>query len=65
MNEFYQEVKKCLAQGKEAVLATIIASSGSTPRKAGSQMLVKADGSIQGSVGRDEHTPALLPDYWK
>ncbi len=51
MNEFYQEVKKCLAQGKEAVLATIIASSGSTPRKAGSQMLVKADGSIQGSVG--------------
>ena len=51
MNEFYQEVKRCLSQGKEAVLATIIASSGSTPRKAGSQMLVKADGSIKGSVG--------------
>lgn len=51
MNEFYQEVKKCLAQGKEAVLATIISSSGSTPRKAGSQMFVKADGSIRGSVG--------------
>ena len=34
-----------------AVLATIVATRGSTPRKAGSKMLVRADGSLLGTVG--------------
>jgi xanthine dehydrogenase accessory factor len=36
------------------VLCTIIHSQGSTPRHAGSKMLVYADGSISGSVGGGE-----------
>lgn len=34
-----------------AALATIVATRGSTPRKAGSKMLVRADGSLVGTVG--------------
>jgi xanthine dehydrogenase accessory factor len=36
------------------VLCTIIHSQGSTPRHAGSKMLVHADGSITGSIGGGE-----------
>ncbi len=44
-----------LEQKQEAgVLCTIIRSQGSTPRHAGSKMLVKSDGSIIGSVGGGE-----------
>ena len=39
------------AEGRAAVLVTILETRGSTPRKAGSQMLVKNDGSIQGTIG--------------
>ena len=38
-------------QGIPAALATIIASQGSTPRKAGSRMLVLNDGAIYGTIG--------------
>lgn len=51
MNEIFQELREILEQGGEAVLATIIASSGSTPRGAGSRMLVKTDGTIRGTIG--------------
>lgn len=51
MKELLKEWKQVMKQGKEAVLVTIIASSGSTPRGAGSRMLVKQDGSIKGTVG--------------
>jgi xanthine dehydrogenase accessory factor len=34
-----------------AVLATIIASEGSTPRKAGSRMLILKDGTFYGTIG--------------
>lgn len=39
------------AEGRPAVLVTVLGTRGSTPRKAGSQMLVLADGSIRGTVG--------------
>ena len=39
------------AQTKPAVLATIVARHGSTPREIGSKMLVLPDGSTVGSVG--------------
>lgn len=35
----------------DSVLATIVATRGSTPRKAGSRMLVRPDGSMLGTVG--------------
>ncbi len=37
-----------------AVLCTIVKSSGSTPRHAGSKMLVFPDGKIYGSIGGGE-----------
>lgn len=40
-----------LAQGRATVLVTVVETSGSTPRKAGSQMLVLEDGSIRGTIG--------------
>lgn len=51
MKALFEELANVLAKGEEAVLVTIIASSGSTPRGAGSRMLVKADGTIKGTVG--------------
>lgn len=41
-----------IEQGQErAVLVTMISSKGSTPRKAGSQMVVYPDGSLVGTIG--------------
>lgn len=51
MKELFEELRTVLKKGDEAVLVTIIASSGSTPRGTGSRMLVKKDGTIKGTVG--------------
>jgi len=51
MLEIYQELVKVIAKGERAVLATIISSQGSTPRKAGAKMLIKEDGTFVGTVG--------------
>jgi len=40
-----------LNKGEGGVLATVISSKGSAPRKAGAKMLVKSDGSFIGTVG--------------
>jgi xanthine dehydrogenase accessory factor len=39
------------AAGQPAVLATIIATRGSTPRNVGAKMLVLGDGKIIGTLG--------------
>lgn len=51
MEELFRELEQQLVCGREGMLATIIASSGSTPRGAGSRMLILPDGSIRGSIG--------------
>ena len=51
MKHLFEELIRNMEAGKAAVLATIVASYGSVPRGAGSRMLVKADGSIAGTVG--------------
>jgi xanthine dehydrogenase accessory factor len=38
-------------RGQQAALVTIVETKGSTPRKAGSKMLVYADGRTLGSIG--------------
>lgn len=40
-----------LNQGEEAALATIVATKGSTPRKAGAQVLFYRDGRTAGTIG--------------
>ncbi len=51
MLEVYQELVKGISKGERAVLATIVSSQGSTPRKAGAKMLIKEDGSFVGTIG--------------
>ncbi len=51
MLEIYQELSNITANGGRAVLATIISSQGSAPRKAGAKMLIKEDGTFIGTVG--------------
>ncbi len=51
MLEIYQELARIISKGERAVLATIISSRGSTPRRAGAKMLIKEDGTFIGTIG--------------
>ncbi|WP_295447751.1 XdhC/CoxI family protein [uncultured Thiodictyon sp.] len=49
--DLFSEIIKLSRNGCPSVLATVIESIGSSPRKAGAKMLVRSDGSTLGSVG--------------
>lgn len=51
MQKIFEEAIQSLKNGQPCVLATIIKTRGSAPQKAGAKMLVKADGSIVGTLG--------------
>jgi xanthine dehydrogenase accessory factor len=51
MSDIYQEIVRIREEGGEAALATIVSATGSTPREKGAKMLVRADGSISGTIG--------------
>jgi xanthine dehydrogenase accessory factor len=51
MQEIYQEINNLIQNRERAVLATIVATEGSVPRKAGTKMLIHEDGTVTGSVG--------------
>ncbi len=51
MRELFRKLNKCISGGEDAVLVTIIASSGSVPRGSGARMLVTKDGRIAGTIG--------------
>ena len=51
MLEIYQELANIAVKGERAVLATVVSSRGSAPRKAGTKMLIKGDGTLVGSIG--------------
>ncbi len=51
MKELTKRLISALESGERAVLCTILASSGSSPRGAGARMAVFADGSTVGTVG--------------
>ncbi len=51
MQSFTREILEKLNNNKSLVQVTIIEQDGSTPRTAGTKMLVFADSSIQGTVG--------------
>jgi xanthine dehydrogenase accessory factor len=50
----FETLAACQADGTPAALAIIVETAGSTPQKTGAKMLVKADGSIVGTVGGGE-----------
>lgn len=49
--EIYREIEAQLSAGETVIQATVIQTRGSTPRKEGSTMLVKSDGSLVGTIG--------------
>ena len=51
MQEIFSDLKKIIEQGIPAVFCLVTDTTGSTPRKAGSKMLVFADGSVKGTIG--------------
>lgn len=51
MQEIFNDLKTVIEQGIPAVLCMVTGTTGSTPRKAGSKMLVFQDGTIKGTVG--------------
>lgn len=51
MRQMFKDMSALLSSGKDLVLVTVIASSGSTPRGAGARMLIADSGRICGTIG--------------
>ena len=51
MVEIYKKILDALSRGESTALCTVSQSAGSSPQKAGSKMLVYADGRIDGTIG--------------
>ncbi len=51
MKKLFREMTSLLRNGESFVVATVFNKTGSAPRSDGSKMVVRADGSIIGSVG--------------
>jgi xanthine dehydrogenase accessory factor len=51
MQQVIREMSIQVSRGEPFVLATVVTRNGSAPRSAGAKMLVRADGSISGTVG--------------
>ncbi|MCK5823535.1 MAG: XdhC family protein [Bacteroidales bacterium] len=51
MDSIYKKISEIEKSNDSAALCTIISTTGSTPRKTGTKMIVYEDGSIYGTVG--------------
>ncbi len=51
MNAVYIEIAELLKRDSQGVLCIVTQTAGSSPRKAGSKMLVRSDGSTYGTIG--------------
>ena len=51
MNKWIANVHRILDQGQHLVMATVLSQTGSTPRTAGTRMIILPDGEIFGTVG--------------
>ena len=50
-DEIYTQITAAFEAGESVALATVAQTLGSTPRKAGAKMVIRADGSFAGTVG--------------
>ena len=50
-HNLWDEISSALMRRQPLVVATVVRSSGSVPRRIGAKMLVSPEGSIRGSVG--------------
>jgi xanthine dehydrogenase accessory factor len=51
MDEVFSEIARSLREATPLAVATVAATSGSTPRKPGARMAVRPDGSYCGTIG--------------
>lgn len=58
----YEELSELEARGDGGVLCTVIRTQGSSPRHAGSKMLVYPDGAISGTIGGGEMESRVIHD---
>ncbi|MBN2044161.1 MAG: XdhC family protein [Anaerolineales bacterium] len=54
MDDIFKQISELIAAQKSAAFCVIVSASGSTPRGAGSKMLVFPDGQISGTIGGGE-----------
>lgn len=52
--DVFLAASEAIAEGRAAVLATVIGAYGSTPRKSGARLLIYGDGQTVGSIGGGE-----------
>lgn len=50
-DSLYEELSRALEGRVPVALATVVRTLGSTPRKVGAKMLIRADGSFSGTIG--------------
>jgi xanthine dehydrogenase accessory factor len=60
--QVYQAALDAIRGGQAACILTLIASEGSTPRRAGAKMLLRANGSTVGTIGGGAFEQAALED---
>ncbi len=65
MQEIFKDLRSVIEQGIPAVLCIVTQTTGSTPRKAGSKMLVFQDGSIKGTIGGGSIEYQVIQDALK
>jgi len=51
MNQIYEELLRLSQSGQPAALATVVATSGSSPQKVGAKILVRENGETMGTIG--------------
>lgn len=62
MSDLYKQIAEALERGESMALCTITEARGSTPRHAGSKMLVYEDGRFIGTVGGGELEHRVLQE---
>ena len=51
MKDFFRKLADIEKEGRRAALAIVVSTKGSTPRKAGTKMIIMEDGSTLGTLG--------------
>lgn len=62
MREVFEAILGEMRAGRRAALATIVRSSGSTPRTSGARMCLRSDGSTAGTIGGGAFEAMVLAD---
>lgn len=62
MREVFESILEAMRGGRRVALATIVRSSGSTPRTLGAKMAVRSDGTSAGTIGGGAFEAMVLAD---